>query len=169
MRGKALGRRALAEIATMVTQVTLLAWHRTLIAQEYDGTANRGSVDPDEDCSGLWFCFLHRSGYAEGEDYGHRAGGNGVWMSQIARNLTVLWIIRPDGRCACERAREPVARRRPPPTARLDGLTTGEPGVGPTATRDQQDSRLWPAFGSGRIRTCDGQWLEFTTALGRGI
>ena len=29
----------LAEVATLVTRETLLAWHRKLIAQKYDGTA----------------------------------------------------------------------------------------------------------------------------------
>ena len=37
-----LGRRLLAEIATIVTPETLLAWHRKLIAQKYDGSRQRG-------------------------------------------------------------------------------------------------------------------------------
>jgi len=41
VKAKALGRKVLAEIATIVTPQTLLAWHRKLIAQKYDGTANR--------------------------------------------------------------------------------------------------------------------------------
>ena len=40
-RAKALGRKVLAEVATIVTPETLLAWHRKLIAQRYDGSANR--------------------------------------------------------------------------------------------------------------------------------
>src|ERR687898_950923 len=36
---KRLGRRVLAEIATIVTPETLLTWHRKLIAQKYDGSA----------------------------------------------------------------------------------------------------------------------------------
>ena len=35
-KGKGLGRRRLAELATLVTPDTLLAWHRKLIAQKYD-------------------------------------------------------------------------------------------------------------------------------------
>jgi hypothetical protein len=46
-RAKGLGRRALAEIATIVTPETLLAWHRKLIARKYDGTARRGPGRPD--------------------------------------------------------------------------------------------------------------------------
>jgi putative transposase len=41
VKAKALGRMVLAEIATIVTPETLLAWHRKLIAQKYDGTAHR--------------------------------------------------------------------------------------------------------------------------------
>ena len=42
MRAKRLGRKLLAEVATIVTPETLLAWHRKLIAQKYDGSAKRG-------------------------------------------------------------------------------------------------------------------------------
>src|SRR5262244_590996 len=38
---KKLGRRVLAQIATIVTPETLLAWHRKLIANKYDGSAFR--------------------------------------------------------------------------------------------------------------------------------
>src|SRR5881397_2846936 len=41
-KAKGLGRRRLAELATLVTPDTLLAWHRKLIAQKYDGTKQRG-------------------------------------------------------------------------------------------------------------------------------
>jgi transposase InsO family protein len=45
-RAKGLGRRALAQIATIVTPATLLAWHRKLIARKYDGTDSRGPGRP---------------------------------------------------------------------------------------------------------------------------
>src|SRR5215813_5753054 len=41
-RAKGLDRRALSQIATIVTPGTLLAWHRKLIARKYDGSASRG-------------------------------------------------------------------------------------------------------------------------------
>jgi putative transposase len=41
VRGKKLGPKLLTEIVTLVTPATLLAWHRKLIAQKYDGSANR--------------------------------------------------------------------------------------------------------------------------------
>ena len=40
-KAKVLGRKALAQIATIVTPETLLARHRKLIAQKYIGTAHR--------------------------------------------------------------------------------------------------------------------------------
>jgi putative transposase len=45
-KAKGLGRKLLAEIATIVTTETLLAWHRKLIAQKYDGSGQRGPGRP---------------------------------------------------------------------------------------------------------------------------
>lgn len=42
VRAKGLGRKLLAELATIVTPETLLAWHRKLVAQKYDGNGQRG-------------------------------------------------------------------------------------------------------------------------------
>src|SRR5438876_946316 len=41
VKAKSLSRRVLLQIATIVTPETLLTWHRKLIAQKYDGSANR--------------------------------------------------------------------------------------------------------------------------------
>src|SRR3954451_24942927 len=45
-KARGLGRRRLAELATLVTPDTLLAWHRKLIAQKYDGSDCRGPGRP---------------------------------------------------------------------------------------------------------------------------
>ena len=45
-RAKGLGRRLLREVASIVTPETLLAWHRKLIAQKYDGSKYRGPGRP---------------------------------------------------------------------------------------------------------------------------
>ena len=40
-KAKRIGRKVLAQVATVVTPETLLAWHRKLIAQKYDGSTSR--------------------------------------------------------------------------------------------------------------------------------
>jgi transposase InsO family protein len=45
-KAKLVGRRVLDEIADLVTPDTLLAWHRKLIAEKYDGSAKRGVGRP---------------------------------------------------------------------------------------------------------------------------
>src|SRR3954451_12167272 len=40
-RAKGLGRKVLAELATIVTPETLLRWHQRLSAQKYDGSGDR--------------------------------------------------------------------------------------------------------------------------------
>src|SRR6266566_8325225 len=39
--GQKLGKQALKEIATIVTPDTILAWHRRLVAQKFDGSPQR--------------------------------------------------------------------------------------------------------------------------------
>ena len=46
VKAKGLGRKLLAELATIVTPETLLAWHRRLIAKKYDGSDRRGPGRP---------------------------------------------------------------------------------------------------------------------------
>src|SRR5215813_12369269 len=50
--GQKLGKRALEEVATIVTPDTVLAWHRKLVAQKFDGSiqrkaAGRPTIDPE--------------------------------------------------------------------------------------------------------------------------
>jgi transposase InsO family protein len=45
-RAKKLSRKVLAQVATIVTPETLLAWHRRLIAKKYDGSAYRNPGRP---------------------------------------------------------------------------------------------------------------------------
>ncbi len=46
VKGKALGRRLLRNIGTLVIPDTILRWHRELIARKYDGSAKRGPGRP---------------------------------------------------------------------------------------------------------------------------
>jgi putative transposase len=41
--GKKLGKQALAEVASVVTPDTILAWHRKLVARKFDGSQQRQS------------------------------------------------------------------------------------------------------------------------------
>ena len=45
-KAKGLGRKLLAEVATIVTPETLLRWHKRLIAQKYDGSGKRNPGRP---------------------------------------------------------------------------------------------------------------------------
>src|SRR3989441_8739011 len=45
-RAKNLSRKILEQVATIVTPATLLAWHRKLIAEKYDGSACRAPGRP---------------------------------------------------------------------------------------------------------------------------
>ncbi len=46
LKAKKLGRKALSEVASLVTPDTLLRWHRKLIARKYDGSQRRGPGRP---------------------------------------------------------------------------------------------------------------------------
>ncbi len=46
VKAKRLGRKVLAQVATIVTPETLLAWHRKLIAMKYDGSEYRSPGRP---------------------------------------------------------------------------------------------------------------------------
>ncbi len=49
IKGKALGRRGLQELASIVTPGTILGWYRKLVAAKYDGSAKRGCGRPRTD------------------------------------------------------------------------------------------------------------------------
>ncbi|MHC4392632.1 MAG: hypothetical protein ACYS22_15140 [Planctomycetota bacterium] len=42
VKGQALGRKLLMDVAGVVTPDTILRWYRVLIAKKYDGSARRG-------------------------------------------------------------------------------------------------------------------------------
>jgi transposase InsO family protein len=64
--GKKLGRQALEEVANIVRPDTILAWHRKLIAQKFDGSARRTApgrpkIDPDLEALVVRFARENRS------------------------------------------------------------------------------------------------------------
>src|SRR3954464_6039785 len=62
VRAKGLGRKLLAQVATLVTPDTLLAWHLKFIAQKYDVSAKRKPVDPSRGMTlrPWWFAWPKR-------------------------------------------------------------------------------------------------------------
>jgi putative transposase len=46
--GKKLGRQALEEVASLVTPDTILAWHRKLVTQKFDGSQQRKALVPHQ-------------------------------------------------------------------------------------------------------------------------
>jgi len=46
VKGKAIGRKTLADVASIVTPDTILRWHRELVAKKYDGSKRRGPGRP---------------------------------------------------------------------------------------------------------------------------
>ena len=69
LTAKKLGWRMLHELTTMVTPATLLAWHRRLIAEKYDGSKRRGPGRPrtKEEIQQLVVCMA-----TENRDWGYR-------------------------------------------------------------------------------------------------
>src|SRR5450755_1023264 len=102
-KAKGLGRKLLAEVATIVTPETLLAWHRKLIAKKYDGTAQRGPGRPRT--AAVLEALVVRMA-VENRDWGYRRiqGALSNLGHQIARS-TIAQILERHGL-------EPAPQRR---------------------------------------------------------
>ena len=122
-KAKSLGRKRLAQVAGIVTHGTLLAWHRKLIAQKYDGAAERPKVPPGRAIFGHG-CVPHPVRAPDAEERIHRA----LHALQV-QLILLMFVERRDlqsdhgARCP-SRARLralPLSARRsaaPPPAAR---------------------------------------------------
>ena len=51
--GKRLSKQALAEVASIVTPDTILAWHRKLVAQKFDGSEKRKTLGRPKIAAGV--------------------------------------------------------------------------------------------------------------------
>src|SRR3954447_13757443 len=95
VRAKGLGRKLLIEIATLVTPATLLAWHRKLITQKYDGSARRKPGRPvtKKDIAALVLRMAE-----ENQDWGYRRirGALANLGHECARS-TITAILRRHG------------------------------------------------------------------------
>jgi len=104
-KAKGLGRKILAEVATIVTPETLLAWHRKLIAQKYDGSGKRRPGRPRS--SGEIEALVVRMA-EENRDWGYRRiqGALSNLGHEIARSTIAEMLERHGIEPAPERSRK---------------------------------------------------------------
>jgi transposase InsO family protein len=104
-KAKGLGRKILAEVATIVTPETLLAWHRKLIAQKYDGSGKRRPGRPRS--SGEIEALVVRMA-EENRDWGYRRiqGALSNLGHEIARSTIAEILERHGIEPAPERSRK---------------------------------------------------------------
>src|SRR5690349_1877776 len=105
VKAKGLGRKVLSGLATIVTPETLLAWHRKLIAQKYDGSANRQPGRPRQ--AGELETLLVRMA-KENRDWGYRRiqGALSNLGHDIARSTIAAILERHGIEPAPERRRK---------------------------------------------------------------
>jgi putative transposase len=108
-KAKGLGRTILAEVATIVTPETLLAWHRKLIARKYDGCSKRSAGRPRTD-SELEALVVRLAG--ENRDWGYRRlqGALSNLGHEIARSTIAAILERHGLEPAPERNRKTTWR-----------------------------------------------------------
>ena len=97
----------LDQIATIVTPETLLAWHRNLIAQKYDGTAHRAARRP-RIAAEIEVLVVRMA--AENRDWGYRRIQGA--LSNLGRELARSTIAQILERHGIEPAPERIGRRR---------------------------------------------------------
>jgi transposase InsO family protein len=104
-KAKGLGRKLLAEVATIVTPETLLAWHRKLIAQKYDGSRRRRPGRPRT--AGEMEALVVRMA-GENRDWGYRRiqGALSNLGLDIARSTIAAILQRNGMEPAPERSRK---------------------------------------------------------------
>ena len=99
-KGKELGRKLLAEVATLVTPDTILRWHRELIARKgrkaHWGTIAATDLFTVEVVNPFGLVRYHLLFVIDIATRCVCIGGitsdpNGEWMKQVARNLTDMW------------------------------------------------------------------------------
>ena len=108
-RAKQLGRKCLADMATIVSPETLLAWHRKLIAQKYDGSGKRGPGRPRT--AAEMEALVVRMAEENGDwGYGRIQGALSNLGHEVARS-TIAGILQRHGiEPATERKRRRVGR-----------------------------------------------------------
>ncbi len=95
VKAKTLGRRLLARVATIVTPETLLAWHRKLIAEKYDGSASRMPGRP-QTAAEVQALVVRMA--EENRDWGHRPiQGALANLGHVLAHNTIANILKQRG------------------------------------------------------------------------
>jgi hypothetical protein len=92
--GQKLGRQALKEVATIVKPDTILGWHRKLVAQKFDGSAQRKSpgrppIDPELEALVVRM--------AQENARGAMTGSSVPWPTSGTSSVTRLWVTFSNG------------------------------------------------------------------------
>jgi hypothetical protein len=132
------GRRVLAQIATIVTPETLVAWHRKLIAQKYDGTAHSAAGRPRT--AGEIEALVARMA-EEDRDWGYRGiqGALSNVVHELARS-TIAQILERHGI-------EPSTGAEP----KYDVEGVSEPALGVVVATDFFNVEVWTRRGLQRF------------------
>jgi putative transposase len=111
LKGKALSRRRLADIAGIVTPDTILRWYRRLVAKKYDGSKTRRPGRPSTEPN---IAALVVRMATENPTWGYTRirGGLKRLRHEVARN-TIKAILKDHGIGSGPRRHRSVARRRP--------------------------------------------------------
>ncbi len=95
VKGMALGRKVLREIAGIVTPDTILAWYRRLVARKYDGSKKRG---PGRPCTKVDIALLVVTMAQENPTWGYtRIGGMLKSLGHLIGRNTIKRILQDNG------------------------------------------------------------------------
>jgi putative transposase len=128
--GHRLGRRALTEVATLVTPDTILRWHRQLIARKW--TVARRRVGRPGVLREIRQLSVRMA--RENPTWGYRRiqGALKNLGHRVARS-TIATILRTQGMGPCRSARCPGGRFSPPTGTQSPPQTSSRPRCGPSA------------------------------------
>ena len=103
--GKKLGKQALAEVATIVTPDTILAWHRKLVAKKFDGSQQRKALGRPRVSKALEELVVRMA--RENRSWGYdRIAGALAHLGYSISDQTVGNTLKRQGSPSCSRAQD---------------------------------------------------------------
>ena len=167
-KAKGLGRKLLAEVATIVTPETLLRWHQQLIAQKYDGSGKRGPGRP-RTAAEIEQLVVQMA--EENRDWGYRLSASSMIRGSCFRVCQSRRICRASGLVTGGSAKGQIQALRLIPWIRCTAFSrkivrrigSGRPGAfspkRPRSVRQNSlrdgPSRIWSLFESSRSGEVD--------------